>query len=174
MSKYDVDIHGCTGLFAGNRYGWQGGLRRTLAMASKIIGKPATMHTPMNGYSGWQKVVDSAIRRQADHLWFIVHSNGGKFATYAAEALAPHGVECSIVMFDRTLGHCADLGANVRAALDMHVNKSWLKLGPDFSGRHRVIDYGGETSHIGVIDYLPARVEALTFIEGEEGRWPKR
>lgn len=165
MSKWDNNIIGCTGLMAGNLYGWQAGLRWTVAQGARIIGQRSTIFTPMNGYSGWEKDAESIIRRRPKRVWYFVHSNGGKRATFVANRCWEAGcpTEFVIIMFDRTLGYCEKLHSNVVAALDMHVNKSWLVPGPDFKGQLKRENFRGKTSHVGVINYKPAQSAALEF-----------
>lgn len=164
-TKYDANVIGCSGLFAGNIYGWQAGLRFTVAQTAAIWGVPATMITPMNGYAGWEKFAESIIRRKPKRVILDVHSNGGILATNIAltcwQARCP--TEIVIVMFDRTLGRCPAMESNVVGALDMHVNKSWLNKGRTFKGLYEPHDFGGKTSHIGVTDYAPAKRLALEF-----------
>jgi hypothetical protein len=170
MSKYHNDIHGCTGLLAGNLYGWQRGMRYVVSECSKIWGMRSTIHTPVNGYAGWEKVADSAIMRKPKRMLFPVHSNGGKFATFAAKRMKDAGcsTEIVIIMFDRTLGRCEPLGSNVIAALDMHYDKSWLERGDDFNGTYEPKDFRGEpTSHIRLPEYKKAQDMAFAFAE----RW---
>lgn len=159
-NKYDANVIGCTGLLAGNIYGWQAGLRADVADISRIWNQPATIITPMNGYAGWEYFADSIIRREPECVIFDVHSNGGKLATFAAERCweAKCKTKIVIVMYDRTLGQCAPLHGNVIAALDMHYDKSWLERGKTFKGVYEPHDFGGHpTSHIRIINYGPAR-----------------
>jgi len=168
MNKYDADVIGCTGLLAGNMYGWQGGLRYDVAQTAKSWNRPATIITPMNGYGGWENFAVSIIRRRPKRVIFKVHSNAGKLATNIAkrcwEEKCP--TEFVIVMYDRTLGYCPPMEGNVIAALDMHYDKSWLVKGKSFNGVYEPHDFGKHpTSHVRIINYEPARKLSFEFAE---------
>jgi len=159
MSQWDAPVHIWSGLFSKKNARYQDGLRH---VADQI--DDCQFHPTLSGYDGWEEVRDSAIRRKVKSIVLGGHSNGNKATTFIARDLKEHGIKCYLFCFDRTMGRCAKLGANVPEAIDMWAGPPMKKLvkGPDFNGNLRLYPFR-EESHISIITNERAQQLAIEF-----------
>lgn len=157
MSIYAADNHAWSGLLSKNKYLWQEGLRNVCRNVGDF-----QFHATASGYSGWTGVAKYAIENNKKFLLLMGHSNGGYAITKIAERVAPHGIKCALISWDRTLKRCPPIGQNVVAAIDLWAGLRVLELGDDFRGDYKKYDFPKE-SHTGILTNLDAQRIATEF-----------
>ena len=157
MSIYAADNHSWSGLLSKNKYDWQEGLRNVCRNVGDF-----QFHPSSSGYAGWRAVARHAIDHKKKFLLLMGHSNGGYAITKCAEFVAPHGIKCALICWDRTLKRCPPIGHNVVAAIDLYAGLRTLEQGPDFRGYYKKYDFTKET-HTGILKNLEAQRIATEF-----------
>ncbi len=157
MSIYDANRHAWSGLFSGNNYNWQEGLRDVCREIGEF-----QFHPSNSGFEGWEMVADAAIARNAKALLLMGHSNGGYAITSIAKKVKTAGIPCWLICWDRTLKACPTLGANVDSALDIWAGLNKLVPGSEFQGELKLCAFPQE-SHTGIISNDSAQQMAINF-----------